>query len=115
MVGSLKVGMVDERIRGDSDMSQKTMVMSPEGTSRLLAASLNARPQTLAGCTLGILENHKEFSDWVLDRIRDRLQAEVDIKAVIQLRKHHLAQPAAEHLIDALTEQCDVILVGVGH
>ncbi len=96
-------------------MSQKTMVMSPEGTSRIPAASLNARPQTLVGCTLGILENHKEFSDWVLDRIRDRLQADFDMQAVVQLRKHHLAQPAAEHLIDALTEQCDLILVGVGH
>ena len=96
-------------------MSHQTLVMSPEGISRIPAASLNARPQTLAGCRLGILENNKEFSDWVLDRLRDRLQALFDMRDVIQLRKHHLAQPAAEELLDALTRQCDVVLVGVGH
>lgn len=96
-------------------MSHQTLVMSPQGICRMPAASLNARPHSLAGCRLGILENNKEFSDWVLDRVRDRLQGQFDLQDVVQLRKHHLAQPAAEELLDALTAQCDVVLVGVGH
>ena len=96
-------------------MLQTTEVLSPEGMSRIPQVSLHARPQTLNECTLGILENHKEFSDWVLDRVRDRLEAHFAFKDIVQLQKHHLAQPAAEDLLDVLTAECDVILVGVGH
>ena len=81
-------------------MSQTTEVFSPEGMSRILEVSLQARPQTFNEGTLGILENHKEFSDWVLDRVRDRLEARFAFKNIIQLQKHHLAQPAAEDLLE---------------
>jgi hypothetical protein len=96
-------------------MSHKIALISPAGISRIPEARLMARPKTLNGCTLGILENNKEFSDWVLDRVRDRLQAHVSLQGVVQLRKHHLAQPAAEELLKALVDQCHVVMVGVGH
>lgn len=96
-------------------MLSKIEVVSPEGISRIPQAPLMGRPQTLDGCTLGILDNHKEFSDWVLAHVRACLEARFAFKAVMQLQKHHLAQPAAAQLLQALTTPCDVILVGVGH
>ncbi len=92
-----------------------TDVISPAGIPRIPDEALNIRPETLAGATLGILENNKEFSDWVLERVRDRLWASVGIKEVVQRRKHHLAQPAAPEIFEELNARCGAILVGVGH
>ncbi|MDE0332925.1 MAG: hypothetical protein OXL41_13790 [Nitrospinae bacterium] len=92
-----------------------TEVISPAGIPRIPDEALTPRPGTLEGATLGILENNKEFSDWVLDRVRDQLLELVGIKEVVQLRKHHLAQSAAPETLEELNSRCDAVLVGVGH
>ncbi len=92
-----------------------TDVTSPAGIPRIPDEALKPRPETLEGAVLGILENNKEFSDWVLDRVRDRLRASFEITEVVQRRKHHLAQAASPEILDELNARCDVVLVGVGH
>ena len=90
-------------------------VISPAGIPRIPDEALKPRPGTLEGATLGILENNKEFSDWVLDRVRDQLRELAGIQEVIQRRKHHLAQPASPEIFEELSAHCDAVLVGVGH
>lgn len=90
-------------------------IISPAGIPRIPDETLNPRPESLEGATLGILENNKEFSDWVLDRVRDRLKESVGITQEIQLRKHHLAQAASPEILEELSARCDAVLVGVGH
>lgn len=90
-------------------------IISPAGIPRIPDETLNPRPESLEGATLGILENNKEFSDWVLDRVRDRLKESVGITQEIQLRKHHLAQSASTEILEELSALCDAVLVGVGH
>lgn len=90
-------------------------VISPAGIPRIPDEALNPRPETLEGATLGILENNKEFSDWVLDRVRDRLRESFEITEVVQRRKHHLAQPASPEILEELNARCDAVLLGVGH
>ena len=92
-----------------------TDVISPAGIPRIPDEALKPRPGTLEGATLGVLENNKEFSDWVLDRVRDRLRESVGFAQVVQRRKHHLAQAASPEILDELNARCDVVLVGVGH
>ena len=92
-----------------------TEVISPAGIPRIPDEALNPRPGTLEGATLGILENNKEFSDWVLDRVRDCLRASFGIAEVVQRRKHHLAQAAAPEILEELNARCDAVLLGVGH
>ena len=90
-------------------------IISPAGIPRIPDEALMPRPGTLEGATLGILDNNKEFSDWVLDRVRDRLRASVGVKEVVQRRKHHLAQPASPEILEELNARCDAMLLGVGH
>ena len=90
-------------------------VISPAGIPRIPDEALKPRPETLEGATFGILENNKEFSDWVLDRVRDRLRESFEITEVVQRRKHHLAQAAAPEILEELGARCDAVLVGVGH
>ena len=98
-------------------MNEETFadIISPAGIPRIPDEALTPRPGTLEGATLGILENNKEFSDWVLDRVRDRLRASFEIKEVVQRRKHHLAQPASPEIFEELNARCDAVLLGVGH
>ena len=92
-----------------------TDVISPAGIPRIPDEALKPRPETLKGMVLGVLENNKEFSDWVLDRVRDRLRTSFEITEVVQRRKHHLAQLASPEILEELNARCDVVLVGVGH
>ena len=92
-----------------------TEVISPAGIPRIPDEALKPRPEALEGAVLGILENNKEFSDWVLDRVLERLRASFGIKEVVQRRKHHLAQAASPEIIEKLHARCDAVLVGVGH
>ena len=92
-----------------------TEVISPAGIPRIPDEVLKPRPETLEGATLGILENNKEFSDWVLDRVLERLRESFAITEVVQRRKHHLAQAAAPEILDELHARCDAVLLGVGH
>ncbi len=92
-----------------------TDVISPAGIPRIPDEALKPRPGTLKGMVLGVLENNKEFSDWVLDRVRDQLRTSFEITEVVQRRKHHLAQPASPEIFDDLNARCDAVLVGVGH
>ncbi len=98
-------------------MNEETFaeVISPAGIPRIPDEALNPRPETLEGATLGILENNKEFSNWVLDRVRDRFRASVGVKEVVQRKKHHLAQAASPEILEELSARCDAVLVGVGH
>jgi hypothetical protein len=92
-----------------------TGIISPAGIPRIPDEALKPRPETLKGMVLGVLENNKEFSDWVLDRVRDRLRASFEITEVVQRRKHHLAQSASPEILEELNARCDTVLVGVGH
>ena len=90
-------------------------VISPAGIPRIPDEALNPRPETLEGATLGILENNKEFSDWVLDRVLERLRESFEVTEVVQRRKHHLAQQASPEILEELSARCDAVLLGVGH
>ena len=90
-------------------------VLSPAGVPRTPDEALRPRPGTLEGAVLGVLENNKEFSDWALDRVRDRLLASRGIGEVVQRRKHHLAQAASPAILEELNARCAAVLVGVGH
>ncbi len=92
-----------------------TDVISPAGIPRIPDEALKPRPGTLKGMVLGVLENNKEFSDWVLDRVREQLRASAGIKEVVQRRKHHLAQAASPEILEELNARCAVVLLGVGH
>ena len=92
-----------------------TEVISPAGIPRIPDEALQPRPEALEGAVLGILENNKEFSDWVLDRVLERLRASFGITEVVQRRKHHLAQAASPEILEELNTRCDAVLVGVGH
>jgi hypothetical protein len=73
-----------------------------------------ARPGTLEGLTIGLIDNTKHNSDQLLLRIADILERKHGAKAhVIRKKKSAGSAPHAE-IIEEYKASCDVIVAGVG-
>ena len=72
------------------------------------------RPKSLAGLSVGLVDNTKHNSDQLLLRIAALLEREHGAKAhVIRKKKSAGAAPHAE-ILEELKASCDVIVAGVG-
>jgi hypothetical protein len=75
---------------------------------------LNDRPQSLAGKTLGLLENSKANSDKVLQELASILTERHGLKEVVMLSKHSASLPTKPDVIQQALDKVDVLITGVG-
>ena len=68
--------------------------------------------KSLKGMRLGILDNHKEFSDAVLRGVANQLARDYGVEVKIW-RKDYLGR-ASPHAKE-MAAQCDAVINGVGH
>ena len=72
------------------------------------------RPKSLAGLSVGLVDNTKHNSDQLLLRIAALLERDHGAKAhIIRKKKSAGAAPHAE-ILEELKGSCDVIVAGVG-
>ena len=69
-------------------------------------------PPTLAGRTVGFLDNTKTNFDRLADEIGALLRAEHGVKAVIRRRKSNASTPAPPEILAELAKACDVVFAG---
>ena len=92
-------------------------ILDPTGLSgktTTVGLSLAPRREDLTGATVGLLENGKQnarrFLEDVADILRDRHGAgEARLR-----RKENFAQPAPPELIDQLSAESDLVVIGIG-
>ena len=90
-------------------------LVNPQGTELAPGAfELNARPQTLAGKTLGLLENSKANSDKVLHELGQILTKKHGLKQVVYLSKHNASLPSKPEVIQDVLNEVDILITGVG-
>ena len=75
---------------------------------------LNARPKTLDGKRLGLLENSKANSDKVLLELGEILKQKYDLEEVILFHKHNASLPTKPEVIQEILNQVDALVVGIG-
>lgn len=87
-------------------------VYIPTGAIHKAVHPLAPRLRTLKGARIGILDNHKEFSDHVLDGIAQMLARKHGVN-VQRWRKDYLGKssPYAQEMAAG----CDAVVNGVGH
>lgn len=73
-----------------------------------------ARPKSLAGLRVGLVDNSKFNSDQVLERIAQILEREHGAKAHLMRRKRTAGIPASPEIIAEFKAACDVVVAGVG-
>ncbi len=90
-------------------------LVNPQGTELAPGAfELNARPNDLAGKTLGLLENSKANSDKVLHELGAMLKEKYGLKDVVYLSKHHASLPSKPEVIQQALDKVDILITGVG-
>ena len=87
-------------------------VLSPIGVPSGDSASVPPLPGSLAGRTVGFIDNRKANFDLLADEIGAILSAEHGVKEVIRRRKANAATPAAPEILAGLAKDCDVVFAG---
>jgi hypothetical protein len=87
-------------------------VYAPTGAIEKTDHPLAPRLRALKGARVGILDNHKEFSDLVLRGVAEALRREHGVEVTFW-RKDYLgrASPYAQEM----AANCDAVVNGVGH
>ena len=83
-----------------------------EATAQPIAYT--ARPGTLDGLRVGLIDNTKYNSDRLLQKIGEILKAEYGVAETRMFRKHNASVPAHEELVTDLKATCDVMVAGIG-
>jgi hypothetical protein len=92
-------------------------ILDPTGlSSRKVAEGLTlaARPAHLSGARVGLLENGKQNARRLLEDVADVLHDRYGAGEVTLRRKENFAQPASPELVDELSAEADVVVIGVG-
>jgi hypothetical protein len=71
-------------------------------------------PGGLRGARIGLLENGKQNASRFLTDVADILRERYGAGEATLRRKENFAQPAAPELIDELSRESDVVVIGIG-
>ena len=92
-------------------------ILDPTGLSSRDTApglTLAARPAHLSGARVGLLENGKQNARRFLEDVADLLRDRHGAGEATLRRKENFAQPAAPDLVDQLSAESDVVVIGIG-
>jgi hypothetical protein len=78
------------------------------------ALRLAARPETLRGLRLGLVDNTKFNSDTLLGKLAERLHARHGTSVTLTSRKRSPSHEIDEEAIRALRRQADLVISGIG-
>jgi hypothetical protein len=85
-----------------------TTILDPTNEQAVASRERLARPASLAGLTVGLLDISKPRGDVFLDRLEERL---ADIGAVVKrYRKPTFTKPAPVDLRHEIATQCQVVI-----
>ena len=92
-------------------------ILDPTGLSERPAAeglTLAPRRTDLSGVKIGLLENGKQNARRFLEDVADVLRERYGAGEVQLRRKEIFSQPAPPELVDELSSESDVVVIGIG-
>jgi hypothetical protein len=92
----------------------KLEVFDPTTEPREQPITYVARPPSLKGKRIGLVENTKFNSDKLLLKIGKVLVEEYGAAGSRIWRKHNSSVPAHQEILDELRASCDVMVAGIG-
>ena len=93
---------------------RKLIILEPTTDPEPVAVSITARPDTLDGKVLCLLDNSKPNADKILEVVAGELAKRYNLSGVVRKRKFDLSKRAPQDMLDEIAEECDVAIVGVG-
>jgi hypothetical protein len=92
-------------------------ILDPTGLSgknTSVGLTLAPRRGDLSGVRVGLLENGKQNASLFLTDVADILRERYGAGEVKMRRKENFAAPAPPELIDALSAESDLVVIGIG-
>ena len=89
-------------------------VLSPVGEAVQENVTAPSLPTSLAGSTVGFIDNTKHNFDRLADEIGAILRERHGVKTVMRRRKANASTPAAPEILVELAKTCDVVFAGSG-
>ena len=90
------------------------VVYDPRGVVEAKPQALAARPRSLNGLRLGVLDNTKWNANKLLRRSVELLRKEFDFAAVTSYQKESFSRSAAPALIEEIAGKNDLVLTAIG-
>ncbi|HXG22331.1 MAG TPA: hypothetical protein VNN62_25085 [Methylomirabilota bacterium] len=88
-------------------------VLNPTFEEAAATANTVGKLSSLAGRTIGLLDNSKINVNKILNHVEEILKTQHGVKAVVRLRKPDASRPAPEEVFAAARE-CDAFISAVG-
>ena len=88
-------------------------VLDPTAGEAAVTASTTPGLKSLAGHTVGLLDNNKINVRELLDHVEEILRAQHGVKAVVRLKKPDASRPAPPTVLAEMTG-CDAVISAVG-
>ena len=95
-------------------MPGNVMLVNPCGVAAPPHYALAARQSLPHTAILGLLDNGKTNASLILDQVAEALVQQLGFAEVVRLRKPGVAHPCPEEQLQALADQCTVVVNGVG-
>ena len=87
-------------------------VLSPIGVVSAAGFTAPALPTSLAGRTLGFIDNNKPNFDRLAAEMAELLTERFGIGRVVHRKKANASTPAPPEMLAELAKECDVVLAG---
>jgi hypothetical protein len=84
------------------------------GNKASVGLTLAPRRGELEGARVGLLENGKQNARRFLEDVAEVLRERYGAGAATLRRKENFAQPAPAELIDELSREADLVVIGIG-
>ena len=84
------------------------------GGDRGTNTSLAPRPQSLAGLTVGLLENTKPNATVLLHAVGRELREKYGVREVRMFRKGYFGTPVEESVVQQMLHNCDFAVAAIG-
>ncbi|HET9491249.1 MAG TPA: hypothetical protein VFR64_16035 [Methylomirabilota bacterium] len=89
-------------------------LLDPTTPAARQAIAYTARPTSLTGKRVALIENTKFNSDRLLQKIGDLLVQEYGAASARMWRKRNASVPAHEEIVEEVRRTCDVVVAGIG-
>jgi len=89
-------------------------ILDPTVEPRQQPLTFVARPDSLTGKRIGLVENTKFNSDKLLAKVGEILKQEYGAAECKMWRKHNSSVPAHQEIIDEAKGGVDVVVAGIG-
>ena len=92
-------------------------ILDPTGLPERPAAeglTLAPRPTDLSGVKIGLLENGKQNARLLLENVAEVLRERYGAGEAQLRRKEIFSQPASPELVEELSRESEVVVIGVG-